>query len=81
MSERLNLVCPKQYDWAFNKVKLNQAYSELVAQQRLNPELKITEDSIMENYIAHKGLLSDDQKRVIKQKRPRNTSNMDKNDQ
>jgi len=78
---RLNLVCPKQYEWAYNKIKLNQAYSALVLDGTLDQKSKLdekTEEIIKAGYINRKGLLTVEQKKNIAIKRPRSTSNTDR---
>ncbi len=85
MSEiiRLNLVCPVAYDWAYNKIKLNQAYSACVLNGTIKERAKLDKDSeeiIKAEYILRKGLLVAEQKKRIAEKRPRNTSNLDKQD-
>jgi hypothetical protein len=66
------------YDWAFNKLKLKQAYAALLEAKRSDPSLVIDEGAVKEAYIARAGLLSEDQKEVATRKRPRSTSNLDK---
>ncbi len=86
-SPRLNLVCPVRYAWAYNPIKLNQAYSALVLSGKISRETKLdpkdedVAELIKEEYINRKGLLSAQQKVNINKKRSRNTSNVDKLDQ
>lgn len=82
MSDRpQNLVCPTAYPWAFNKLKLNQAYSFLVYQRdilgnkNVDPE---NEEQVKERYLAIKGLTTDAQKENLRQDRPKSTSNVDR---
>lgn len=67
-----------QYPWAYNQIKLKQAYADVVAQSKSDSTVKVDEETIKANYIARKGLLSEDQKRIIATKRPRSTSNIDR---
>lgn len=77
-SNRVNLVSPTKYPWAYNQIKLNQAYSALVQKKNLDSHVVINEESVKEEYIARKGLLAIDQKKVIEKKRPKSTSNIDR---
>ncbi len=78
MSDRpQNLVCPESYAWAFNRLKLNQAYSFLVHAktvlgQDVNPD---DEEQVKDRYIAIK---TEEQKANFNQERPKSTSNVDR---
>lgn len=74
---RTDIKSPTDFPWAFNKLKLKQAYSALVDRKKLDSTLKIDEKVIKDEYVARKGLLSDEQEEVMKIKRPRSTSNVD----
>ena len=52
------------FDWAFNKVKMQQAQETLAKKRLLNPSLEITEDMIKAEYIARAGLLVEDKPEV-----------------
>ena len=73
---RTDLKSPKDFAWAFNKLKLKQAYSALVDAKRLDPKIVIDEDSIKEEYLNRAGLLTEEAKANLLKKRPRSTSNL-----
>jgi len=67
---------PTDFAWAYNKIKLKQAYTALVEAKKLDPGILIDEESLKEAYILRAGLLADQQAINIKAKRPRSTSNI-----
>lgn len=75
---RTMLNSPVQYAWAYNKIKLNQAYSAVVDAKKLDPKVVVDEETIKAAYIARAGLLAEEQKVNIAKKRPRSTSNVDR---
>jgi len=77
MSETI-LTCPKAYDWAYNKMKLNYAYTAVVKQNKADPKFAVSEENIKERYIQIKGLTTTEQKKAVATPRPRSTSNIDK---
>jgi hypothetical protein len=76
MSESI-LVSPKKYEWAFNQMKLNLAYTFVVRENKLDPKFEVNEKNIKARYIELNGLTTDEQKKVIATVRPRSTSNID----
>jgi len=52
------------YEWAFNKLKLQQSELALKKKRELNPALVIDEPAIKAEYIARGGLLTEDKPEI-----------------
>lgn len=76
---RTDLKPTTDFVWAFNKLKLKQAYSSLVDAKKFDPKLVIDEESMKDEYLKRGGLLTEEAKANLAKKRPRSTSNLDKN--
>lgn len=63
--------------WAYNKIKLKQAYAAVVEANKLDKSVLVNEETIKEFYIERAGLLADDQVIVKNRKRAKHTSNRD----
>jgi hypothetical protein len=68
----------KNYEWAYNKLKLKNAYNKIVEAHRVDPSVIDDEETMKSYYVELKGLLTTDQEIVAKTKRPRSTSNVDR---
>ena len=74
--KNVKITANMDFPWAYNKLKLKQAYAKLVEEQKLDKSVVINEESMKAMYISLAGLLTSEQEINILKKRPRSTSNI-----
>lgn len=62
------------YTWAFNRNKLAQSITRVTAKHNSDPTFLVSEENIKSDYLAHKGLLVEEQQKLANRRVPKVSS-------